>query len=142
MELTKIPPTAELKTFTSICKSIKSTRCRNGVMRACLLSCPIRYGSYFAKNLSVCLFVSLSSYLSVIIFHSNFSFVCDRLFCFLLYFLFGQRPRSFLSRFLRFSISSLGSIPNRGRTAVEWGEIPYVHPSIRPPQGQRAWPVG
>ena len=26
----------------------------------------------------------------------------------------------------------LGSGPNRGQGPVEWGEIPFVHPSVRP----------
>ena len=35
-----------------------------------------------------------------------------------------------------------GSGPDEGRSPVEWGEIPYVCPSICPPKGQPARPLG
>ena len=31
--------------------------------------------------------------------------------------------------------SFLGSGPDRGRSPVEWGEIPFVRPFVRPPRG-------
>ena len=32
--------------------------------------------------------------------------------------------------------------PDRGQSPVEWVEIPYVHPSVPPPQCQPARPLG